>query len=419
MRLGTASWQKLPISACCERVTSGGTPSRKFPNFYVNGTIPWVKTGELADWYVRANDVSEWITNDALERSSAKIYPPGTVLIAMYGDGSTIGTLGIVDRPLASNQACCALVPNKRICIPEYLFYSLMHRRSELVSLALGGAQRNLSGTTIKRFEICVPPLAVQSRIADVLSSYDQLIENNLRRIAILEETARRVYEEWFVRLRAPACERLPLIDSPRGPFPQGWKMVQLQELANDIRDGCLPAELDTSIPYVGLEHIPRRSTTLTEWGAVDGVTSLKLRYMHGDILFGKIRPYFHKVAVAPSHGVASSDAIIIRAKDKSLRSIVLAVVSSDDFVAHAVQTSNGTKMPRADWKVLRQYAVAVPDGDTLAAFDGIIWPSVELAMTLAKQNRNLRAQRDLLLPKLISAAIDVSEAEPLLEAAE
>jgi type I restriction enzyme, S subunit len=152
--------------------------------------------------------------------------------------------------------------------------------------------------------------------------------------------------------------------------------------------------------------------------GRAGQVGSLKLKFQTGDILFGKIRPYFHKCAVAPVEGVASSDAIIIRPK-QNVRAAVTSLTSSDAFVAHAVKTSNGTKMPRADWKVLCEYPIAVPSGKSVQQFEHTVWPMIELAAKLAAQNRNLRAQH-LLLPKLISGEIDLSADTPLeKEAAE
>ena len=260
----------------------------------------------------------------------------------------------------------------------------------------------------------------VQDHIASILSAYDDLIENNTRRIAILEEMARRIFEEWFVHFRAPGCEGLPMVDSAIGPIPEGWEVKTLGDLADDVRNPTDPRVLDAAAAYVGLEHIPRRSTTFVEWGAAGDVGSLKLRFRRGDILFGKIRPYLHKCAVAPVEGVASSDAIVIRPKRSDVGALVASVASSDTFIDHATQTSNGTKMPRADWKVLCQYPIAFPPRDVLRRHQAAVWPMIELAMALSAQNRKLRAQRDLLLPKLISGEIDVSRpATALPEAAE
>ena len=169
------------------------------------------------------------------------------------------------------------------------------------------------------------------------------------------------------------------------------------------------PDAVAPETPYVGLEHIPRRSIALAEWGQAADVGSTKLRFREGDILFGKIRPYFHKVAVAPVAGVASSDAIVIRAKQAQDFGLALAVASSDAFVAHATQTSNGTKMPRANWGVLRQYPVPTPPQALHKQFEEFMAVVVSAVANHVLRNHNLRTTRDLLLPKLISGELDVS----------
>ena len=272
-----------------------------------------------------------------------------------------------------------------------------------------GSAYPAVDSETIQRAEVELPTIEIQRRISSILSSYDDLIENNSRRIAVLEEMARRLYEEWFVHFRFPGYEQVRMVESELGLIPTGWNVVKLGNLVSEIRDSVAPATVDSDTPYVGLEHIPRRSIALGEWGRVADVQSSKLRFLKGDILFGKIRPYFHKVAVAPVDGVASSDAIVIRPNSADVFVPALATINSDAFVAHATQTSNGTKMPRANWTVLTEYPVLLPPSELRRHHHELVTNSVSSIQNLVMRNRNLRAQRDLLLPKLISGEIDVS----------
>jgi len=138
------TWQLRSVESVCTRVTTGGTPSRRKQEFFENGTIPWFKTGELKDQLLF--DSEEHITIEALESSSAKVFPANTVLVAMYGDDDTITTLGVLRRPAATNQACCAMMPDPDICDWRYFFYALMHTRADLLRVVVGDAQRNLSG---------------------------------------------------------------------------------------------------------------------------------------------------------------------------------------------------------------------------------------------------------------------------------
>ncbi len=391
------------IESLCLKVTSGGTPSRANLRFWEDGTIPWFKTGELKDWYVE--DAEENISEDALSSSSAKLFPQDTVLMAMYGDGKTITTLGILRREAATNQACCALIADPTKCNFLYLFYALKHHRRELLRLVVAGAQRNLSTGIIRKFKIISQTLPIQTDIASQLSAYDELIENNRRRMALLENAARQLYCEWFVRLRFPGHEHTSIIDG----IPNGWERQTLGNLCADTRESVLPDALDSDTPYVGLEHIPRRSISLSDWGNAGQVTSTKLRFQEGDILFGKIRPYFHKVSIAFLDGIASSDTIILRPAIDDLRSLVLMTASSDAFVALTAQTmKEGSKMPRADWKQMREYSLAVPPQGLLEAFDRSITNIVAQLKALTFMNRRLQGARDLLLPRLISGEIAV-----------
>ena len=180
-----------------------------------------------------------------------------------------------------------------------YLFRSDAIR--DLLSSQGGGTNiSNLNQDILASMSVPLPVLQEQQRIASVLSAYDDLIENNTRRIAILEEVARALYREWFVEFRFPGHEKVRMIETGSTSCPEGWIPRSLGKLVHGLRDAVDPKSIDANTPYVGLEHLPRRSTTLVEWGASGDVESMKLRFHSGDILFGKIRPYFHKVAVAP-----------------------------------------------------------------------------------------------------------------------
>ena len=148
----------------------------------------------------------------------------------------------------------------------------------------------------------------------------------------------------------------------------------------------------------------------MSNWDAVDSINSAKLAFKKGEILFGKIRPYFHKVGVAPLDGICSSDAIVIRPKRNECFATTLSCVSSEHFIEYATMTSQGTKMPRADWKVLVKYPVVIPSEQITQRFSSFVRDVVDKIQNLIFQNINLRLTRDLLLPKLISGEIDVSE---------
>ena len=145
---------------------SGATPSRTVPEFY-GGNIPWLKTGDLNDGYI--DDVPEHITELAIIKTSVKLNPTGSILMAMYG--ATIGRLGIINKPMTTNQACCACIPFEGI-YNLYVFYFLMAQRSSYIKMAEGGAQPNISKKKIINSLIPLPPYKEQKRIVNKKCGY-------------------------------------------------------------------------------------------------------------------------------------------------------------------------------------------------------------------------------------------------------
>ena len=288
---------------------------------------------------------------------------------------------------------------------PRFYYYLFSSPYSGMSTIVQQCAQAGIRASSLAELKVLAPPLETQERIADTLTAYDDLMENNRRRMALLEESARLLYQEWFVRLRFPGHEHTRLVDG----VPVGWERKTLGDVCTDIRDTVSPDEVEPDSPYIGLEHIPRRSISLTDWGKADAVTSTKHRYIEGDILFGKIRPYFHKVGISFTDGVASSDAIVIRPFDHTMRALVLMTTSSDEFVAEASQTAReGSKMPRADWKLMLKFPFAVPPSVLLTDFSESISDITSQLRNLCFQNQKLRTARDLLLPRLMSGEIKV-----------
>ena len=168
------------------------------------------------------------------------------------------------------------------------------------------------------------------------------------------------------------------------------------------------PEQIPNECAYIGLEHMPRKSICLSDWGNSSDITSDKYQYIEDDILFGKIRPYFHKVGFALNNGVSSTDSIIMKTT-KNMWCILLMTVSSTSFVNYAsVTCKEGSKIPRADWEQMKQYKVLIPDRNTLEKFNQYVWTITRKIKILALSNKNLLESRDRLLPKLMSGELEV-----------
>ncbi len=341
---------------------------------------------------------------------------PGDLLVVMTDLTQAAPILGspafVPDEPVMLHNQRLGLVqikPDAQVD-QRFLYYSMLSdtSRSQIRATATGATVRHTAPERIYRVSLRVPELRVQRAIGEVLGSIDELIANNRRRVTVLEEMARAIYREWMVKFRYPGCGDVPLENSALGPIPEGWTWVKVDDLVRVVKDTVDPALVEPDTPAVGLEHIPRRQLTLDGWGAAREQGSRKGVFAKDDVLFGKIRPYFHKVCVAPTAGICSTDAIIIRPTAEHWGEVVCAI-SSDEFVSHATQTSNGTKMPRADWKVVGQWPIALPPVAIAEELTRIIRGHLHLAETLMFENQSLASLRDALLPKLITGQVDVS----------
>lgn len=378
-----------------------------------------VRIGNVKPGFLDLTDCV-YVTDAIAQKAKEFRLRDGDILISMTGYIGVVAHVRGSTAPLLNQRVGRFRDFDRTKIEPNYLYHVLrdetVRKRVEL--LGHGAAQPNISPSAIQSVEIPVPSLSTQRRIASILCTYDDLIEVNRRRVAVLEGMARGLFEEWFVRLRFPGHENHKIIDTPDGPLPEGWRWAAFSSIADEVRESVSPADVAPETRYVGLEHIPRRSTTLNDYGRADEVGSLKLHFRRGDVLFGKIRPYFHKVAWAPCDGVASSDTIVFRPKHGAYHALTLLVAASDDFVAKAVQTSNGTKMPRANPSVLRAYKVPIGADTITAQFEAAAFPMIELAAVLQAANETLSAARDLLLPRLISGELSIAAAEHTLQAA-
>lgn len=230
------NWQIKTLGEVCE-TTSGGTPSRGNKSYY-NGTIPWVKSGELNKGIIY--DTEEKITEEAIKNSSAKIFPKGTLLIALYG--ATIGKLAFLGVDAATNQAVCGIYQNDAI-ESKYLYNFLFHKKQDLVKQGIGGAQPNISQTILKKLEIPLPNLetqqAIVSKIEELFSELDKGIEDL--------KTAQQQLKTYQQSVLKWAFEgKLTNENVKDGELPKGWELKTLGELGK-WKGGGTPSKQNKS----------------------------------------------------------------------------------------------------------------------------------------------------------------------------
>lgn len=265
------AWPTRRLGDLCT-TTSGGTPSRRKPEYF-GGAISWVKSGDLNDGVVV--QCEEFITEQGLQFSNAKLFDAGTLLIAMYG--ATVGKLGLLGMPAATNQAVCAIFPPAELD-RKFLFHFLLSIREKLIEKSTGGAQPNISQTIIRDLEIPLPPLAEQQRIVEILDRAAAI--QRLRRAA--EEKAREIIPALFVDMFGDPATN-----------PKGWPMGSIGEVLTACDYGSSTKATDDAI---GLPML--RMGNVDTDGALD---LTKLKFVHlpeaeqqkyllrrGDVLFNR-----------------------------------------------------------------------------------------------------------------------------------
>jgi type I restriction enzyme S subunit len=196
--------------------------------------------------------------------------------------------------------------------------------------------------------------------------------------------------------------------DSPFGPIPRGWIAGKLGDIGTNSRRGVQPTEIAPNTPYIALEHMPRRCIALGDWDDSADVASGKSAFKKGEILFGKLRPYFHKVGVAPFDGVCSTDILVLAPKSPEWFAFLLGHASSDELIQFTDLASTGTKMPRTNWSDVSSFKVALPPEPIAAAFTRILQPMLDRIHSNVHESSTLTTLRDALLPRLLSGEIRV-----------
>ncbi|SFP24575.1 MULTISPECIES: restriction endonuclease subunit S [Actinomadura] len=260
---------------------------------------------------------------------------------------------------------------------PRYVYYLL--KRLGLNRYRIGSGQPLLTHGILNRLTTRRPTRAEQDRAASVLGALDDKIAVNGRIAACADALLRARYEE-----------------------TAATSLVPIGGLGRLVRANAPLDLIGGDENYIGLEHMPKRHMWLSTWADASGIASAKRRFAAGDILFGKLRPYFHKVGLAFVDGVASTDILVVRPEDPAHRGWLLAALASDEVVAHASAVGDGTRMPRTGWPDLAAYKVPWPGDDRARRFG-------ELAATLARrveaaaaETTALASLRDALLPQLV-----------------
>jgi type I restriction enzyme S subunit len=293
--------------------------------------------------------------------------------------------------------------------IPYALLGSEFQQQAEAVGV--GSVMRHFGPSHLRGMGLTLPSPATQRKIAAVLSAYDDLIDNDNRRIQLLEEMGRRIYHEWFVEFHYPGHQQVPHVPSQLGPIPRGWQVGTLDGLVRDVREGVTTGGVTAERPYVPIDCITARSLVLRDWRPGSEAASSLLTFHRGDLLFGAMRPYFHKVALAPWAGTTRATCFVLRVRQRESYSFATLSLSDPKTIDFATAHASGTTIPYAKWRdSLATMTILVPEESVMRRFEQLVRPMLDWLTDAGLTIANLRAARDLLLPRLISGEIDVTD---------
>lgn len=433
-----SEWQTTTLANAPLEIIDGDR-GVNYPNqteFYTHGHCLFLNAGNVTDDGFNFSGCA-FITpeKDALLRKGKLVR--NDVVLTTRG---TVGNSAYFDNfipfeHIRINSGMVILRANKTAIYPRYLYFFIRSTvfHSQVAALRTGSAQPQLPIRDINRIEIPIPSIDKQRAIAETLGALDDKIAINRQTNATLEAIAQALFKSWFVDfdpVRAKMEGREPegmdeataalfpseLVESELGLIPKGWNVGILGDICQNYREGVMPENIEPHFPYIGLEHMPRKSISLNEWGVSKGLESGKFRFVVGDILFGKLRPYFHKVGTAPIDGICSTDILVIRPKISDWYGFSLGHLSSSALIDYAEKLSNGAKMPRTNWGDLSKYRVALPDFKTAKVLSEVFESFVYKIRVNIIQSRTLADIRDSLLPKLISGQLRIPEAEEVIE---
>jgi len=338
-------------------IGSGGTPSKSYPEYY-GGNIPWVKTGDLKTTYLY--NVEDFITEDGLNNSAAKMYEPDTVLIAMYG--ATIGAASILKINACTNQACAAFKPNDKVK-PEYLYYFLRSKRKEFIKDGVGGAQPNISAGYLKKVSMELPELNEQNEIIDILNRVSNVIEMRKQALSKLDDLIKARFVEMF-----------------GDPFDTTkWPVKELKDISESMIDGSNVNpdyyESEGEVLFLRIQNVWRNEFRLDDSVYISQEVNRKHYYdtslKTGDLLITKIGRYYTKDSslgrVSLYRGKDdfanySNNIMRIRLNDLVDSEFVNVLLNIDDYQSYIKRTSKGGTDKRALSKsLIGSYPVIIP----------------------------------------------------------
>lgn len=390
---GVRGWRECRLGDFAE-IQTGPFGSQLHAADYVEVGVPSIMPTNIGSRLDLQTDTIDCITQFDAKRLGKYLVKESDIVYSRRGDVEKCAFITNKQSGWLCGTGCLRVRVISNELFPKFCAYYLSTDdiKGWVSGNAVGTTMPNLNSSILQRLPLILPPLPEQKAIAAVLSSLDDKIDLLHRQNKTLEAMAETLFRQWFIE-----------------EAQEDWEEGTIEDVATNIRDAVKGEDIQKDGHYVGLEHIDRRNIALFNYGSGEQVTSNKYAFVNGDILFGKLRPYFHKVCFAPFAGVCSTDILVLRPKRPEYFTFCLFTFFQDLVVEYANLGSGGTRMPRTDWSTLKNYPIVIPDSVTLERFNKVTLPAINKIHQNIRQIRTLEKLRDTLLPKLMSCEVRVA----------
>ena len=427
-----ASLNRSPLSKLCVDggVQTGPFGSQLHQEDYVEHGTPIITVEHLGENRIVHTNLPR-VTDEDRQRLSRYSLKEGDIVFSRVGSVDRRALVQRNEDGWLFSGRCLRVRPNSEILDRQWLsyFFGLPSFQNYIRSIAVGATMPSLNTKLLSDVPIYYPSIDLQRQAARTLIQIDDRIALLRETNATLEAIAQAIFKSWFVDFDPVHAKQKGLSpegmsettaaifpdifeESELGMVPSGWKVGTLGDIAKTVKKQLQPSAFHSELHYVGLEHIPRKSLSLSEWGDAEGLGSAKAAFAKDDILFGKLRPYFHKVVIAPFDGVCSTDVLVCQSTKPDYYGLVAMHLFSKTLIDYAERLSNGAKMPRVNWKDLAAYPICVPPEALAANYSEIFKPIISRMMANIHQAQTLANLRDTLLPRLISGQMRTPDVE-------
>jgi len=375
------------------------------------GDYPFIQTGEVkaADLYL--TEYTQTYNEKGLAQS--KLWEPETLCITI---AANIAETAILKLKACFPDSIVGFVADPEKADVSFIKYYIDTIKLKMQNVSRGTTQDNLSLDKLLMFDFLVPPVTTQRKIASILSAYDDLIENNTRRIKILEEMARMIYREWFVNFRFPGHEKVKMVDSPLGRIPEGWAIGTINDVVSIKSGFAFKSDYFVKEGAYGLVTIKN-----VQDGQFDPVCSSRITDIPqrvpaycilktGDILISLTGNIGRACLVYGNDLLLNQRVAKLVPLEPNNEAFAYFTFRQDEMRSKLEQISNGVAQQNLSPVETGKMDFCVPSKLVLARFSHFCVPIISQLLAMYKKNQNLRQTRDLLLPKLISGEVDVSK---------